>query len=498
MADDISGAAPTPTQEFDGKLKRQTRRSIVWTVADAGAEQLFSFIVFVLMARVLPKAELGTLAITFICLDIGKIAANAGVYERIARARELTARMLDTIFWTNLIMTALYCLVVITFSHTLASSFNAPHLDAVLDWMVVPLSLAGLGNTHMALRLREFGHRTLAARTFLAGLFGVIAATLSLLLGAGIWAFVAQRAVREATASGLAWRAVSWRPSYSFDRHQALQDLRFGGNLAGAQLVNYLTLRAQDLLIGKFRGATDLSTYRVVWRPVEMLGPGVVATFANVALQTFSRLQDNLPELQKAYKTLLRQCSLFAIPTLVGFGIAGPWLVPAVFGPNWHDSGAIAPALIPLAIPFMVNLFMIAILTPLGHAGWQRHLALADLALTILITAVALPFGLFWIAVGYSLRAYLWLPLQLHLINKASRIGLRDHIRSVWPAIVGALVMSAAVVPVLRTLRSTNLLVVAPVCAGGALIYFSVVLLLLPAERRRIVTMLWANKSLRA
>ena len=284
MSDSGSDQEPAPPpQAFDHKLKRKTRRSIVWTVAEAAAEQIFSFLIFVLMARVLPKAELGTLAIAFVVVEVGKIAANVAVIQRIARPKSLAPRELDTIFWTNIALTAAYCITVVAFAGLVAGSFNAPKLESVMRWMTLPLMLGALGNTHMALRLREFGHRLLAVRTFFAALFGGLAAVILLMMGAGIWAFVVQRAVREAVASLFAWRAFDWHPRLRFDVHQAKSDLRFGGNLAGSHLVSYLTLRAQDLLIGRFRGAVDLSTYRVAWRPTEMLGPGIVSTFANVA-----------------------------------------------------------------------------------------------------------------------------------------------------------------------------------------------------------------------
>ena len=48
-------------------------------------------------------------------------------------------------------------------------AFGAPQLAAVLIWLTIPVILSGAGNTHMALRLREFGHRTLAVRSVVAG-----------------------------------------------------------------------------------------------------------------------------------------------------------------------------------------------------------------------------------------------------------------------------------------------------------------------------------------
>ncbi len=47
--------------------------------------------------------------------------------------------------------------------------FDAPQLERVLTWLAIPVVLSGAGNTHMALRLREFGHKTLAYRSVLAG-----------------------------------------------------------------------------------------------------------------------------------------------------------------------------------------------------------------------------------------------------------------------------------------------------------------------------------------
>lgn len=483
----VAATSEVGGQRFDAQLKRQTSRSIVWTITEAAAEQLFSFMVFVLMARVLPKAELGTFAITFVFIDVGRIVASAGVTQRVARAKAFTPTQLDTIFWTNVVMSAAFCAIVLVFAHYAETAFDAPKLEAVMQWMTIPLMLSALGNTHMALRLREFGHSTLAVRSFVAGVLGAIVAVVAVVLGAGLWAFVLQRVVREAVATLLAWKSYKWRPRFRFDVADAKADLIIGRELTGAQLVSYLTLRAQDLLIGKFLGAVPLSSYRVAWRSTELIGPGLVSTFSNVALQTFSRLQENRTELKAAYATLLRQCALLSIPALVGYGVAGPWLVPAVFGPQWRESGWIAPALMPLAIPFTLNFFVVSLLSALGHVTWQRHLALLDLISTVVVAAVAMRFGLIWVALAYSLRAYLWVPVELYLVRKASGIGVRDHVGALWVPTVASLVMAAVVGPALYALNPGSFVVIGLVCALGAIVYGAVVLVLLPQEREWLV-----------
>ncbi|MEO5774007.1 MAG: oligosaccharide flippase family protein [Sphingomicrobium sp.] len=479
-------ADPATEQAFDAGLKRKTARSIVWTITQASADQLFSFLVFVLMARLLSKADLGTFAIAFVFMEVGRVVGSAGVTQRIARAQTLEARQLDTIFWTNIILAALYCAAVLLGARIAALTFDLQQLEAVLRWMTVPVMLSAVGSTHLALRLREFGHRTLAARSVVAGLIGGIAAVAAVIAGLGIWSLVLQRVVREAVGSILAWRSFSWRPGRRFDARLAKADLSASTDLAGAQLIGLLTLRAQDLLIGRFIGAVGLSVYRVGWRCTELIGPGIVAPFSTVAMQTFARLQNNPEELRSAYCTVLRRCGLISIPALAGYGVAGPWLVPALFGPQWTDAGWIAPALLPLAIPFTLSGFVLALLSATGHIAWQRRLAMFELATTVVATGLTVSHGLLWVAIAYSLKSYISVPLQLYLVKKSGGITALDHVRALWPPILASAVMIAALVPVFRSLDTHNLLLLGFTCVGGAMLYAAIVWLCLPADRKRV------------
>lgn len=371
-------------------------------------------------------------------------------------------------------------------AHYAQSFFNAPLLEPVTQWMTLALMVAALGNTHMALRLREFGHRTLAIRALIAGVIGAAVAVGGVVAGYGIWAFVMQRITREVVVTILAWNSFAWRPRFAFDWRQAKADINFGKDIVATQLVGYLTLRSQDLIIAKFMGPVPLSSFRVAWRSAEMFGPQLVSTFSIVALQTFSRLQDNAPELRLAYRSMLRNCALVTVPTLVGYGVAGPWLVPALFGEQWQEAGWIALTLTPLAIPFAMTYFFQSVLTALGHAAWQRHLAVADLISTVIVSAIAVHFGLMWVAIGYALRAYLWIPVQIYLIRKASGIGFRDHLWAFAPSVTASTVMGVAVASALAALGSVNLMMVGLVCAGGALLYALMLLSIVPDRRRAL------------
>lgn len=470
---------------FDRKLKRQTLRSIFWTMGQAAGDQLFSFAVFVMLARLLDKPAIGTFAIAFVFMDIGRNVATAGVSQRVARAKSLTKCELDTIFWTNIFLAASYALVIVAIAPTAERLFGAPQLAAVLTWLAIPVVLSGAGNTHMALRLREFGHKTLAYRSVLAGLIGGICAVVAALLGAGIWALVLQRIVREIICTATAWSSYRWLPGLSFDFKESRRYLKNGVDLGLAQVVTMLSFRAQDLGIGRVLGPAILSSYRVAWRCAELIGPQIVGPFGTVALQTFSRLQDHHEDLRKAYVSMLQQCALVSIPALVGYAVAGPWLVPALFGAQWRDAGMIAPMLLPLALPFTLSGFMLALLAAKGRIKWQRHFALLDLATTILVTAVTVSHGLKWVALGYSIRAVMLMPLQLYLIRRVSGIGVRDHVDALGKPVLAATAMGLAATLLFHFADPTGLVMIGMICGAAAAVYAAFVAAILPQYRRR-------------
>ena len=472
---------------YDPKLKRQTLRSIFWTMGQAAGDQLFSFFVFVMLARLLDKPAIGTFAIAFVFMDVGRNLATAGVSQAIARAKSLTERELDTIFWTNCFLAAAYALVIVLAAPMAERLFDAPQLAAVLTWLAIPVILSGAGNTHMALRLREFGHKTLAYRSVLAGLLGGICAVVAALLGAGIWALVLQRVVREIVCTALAWSSYRWRPGIAFDFAEARRYLKNGIDLGLAQVVTLLSFRAQDLGIARVLGPATLSSYRVAWRCAELIGPQIVGPFGTVALQTFSRLQDHREDLRKAYVSMLQQCALVSVPALVGYAVAGPWLVPALFGPQWRDAGMIAPMLLPLALPFTLSGFMLALLAAKGRIRWQRHFALLDLATTILVTALTVSNGLKWVALGYSIRSVLLMPLQLHLIWRVSGIGIRDHIDALAKPVLASAAMGLSAALLFYMVNPAGLVMIALICIFAAAVYVALVATILPQYRRRVL-----------
>jgi O-antigen/teichoic acid export membrane protein len=480
---------PPAVPEFDPELRGKTRRSIGWTITRTLSDQLFSFAVFVVLAQLLSREEIGVFAMAYVFAEIGRIVATSGLTQLIARAERITPRFIDTVFWTNVGVALVYALLLVVAAPFLADLLNQPSATRPLQVLPFAVVINALGASHMALRLREFGHRTIALRSLLAGLIGGGAAIVAAFAGWGIWSLVVQRLVAETIGAILSWTAYRWTPGKAFDLRQMRDNLSFGGNLTIAQLIFLFLVRLQDLLIGATLGAAAVGVYRVAWRTTEIIGNGAIQPFASVSLQTYSRLQTNLAALREAYQSTLRASVTLSFPALVGFGVLAPHAVPMIFGAKWHDAGALAQVFAFIGIPFALNYFASPVLGAMGDSGKQRTLAIVQLVSTLGLTLLALPHGLAWVAIAYVLRAYLTLPLQILFLRQASGIRFADT----WTAIRGPF-FAAAIMGVAVWAGEKGWERIGPVdwpalvalVAGGALLYFALLLLISPGHRGQL------------
>lgn len=410
---------------FDRDLRSKTRRSLGWSVGRALSDQVFSLLIFVILARWLSKEDIGIFAMAYVFAEIGRIIATGGLVQIIARSETIDAEQIDTIFWSNMSIALLITALIWLAAPLIGELLNQPKLVFPLQILSFALPLNALGACHLALRLRDFGHKTVALRSILAGAIGGGTAVAAAFAGFGIWALVIQRCLTEAVGTILAWSSYRWLPGRQFRWAQARDNLRFGGNLTIAQLIFLLLVRIQDLLIGSALGAAAVGVYRVAWRSTEMFATAAIQPFSAVGLQTYSRLQSNPVALRQAYGTMLGLCSALSFPALVGFGMLSTSLVPLVFGEKWVEAGELGRIFAFMAIPYTLNYFASPVLTAMGNAHRQRTLAIIQLVATVALTLFALPYGLMAVAIAYVIRAYLTMPIQIYFLKEASGIDAR-------------------------------------------------------------------------
>jgi O-antigen/teichoic acid export membrane protein len=491
----ISGATKEFDDSLDGlategvppDLKQKTASSILWMIARTGSDFLLSFAIFALLARTLGPAAFGAFALAVAFAEFGRILPNTGLVSAISRAKQVTPTMADTIFWGTLGISLLLALVIAAVARPLATVFGAPQVAPLLTALGFILPISAAGATHIALMLREFGHRAMASRSVVSNLAGGAAALAAAWSGWGAWSLVVQRAVTEAAGAVMAWQVFRWRPGRRYSGAVLREVAGFSGSMTVTSLLYTALVRLQDLVVGRMIGVAAVGVYRTAWRTVDLISQAAILPFSQVSLPVLARLQDDLPAFNKAYLRIVRVSSAIALPAIIGFAALAPDAIALVFGERWAAAAGIARILGLMAVPFTLNYFAGPALAAVNRSGTLAWIAALQVALTAVLSVLAAPYGLQAIAAAYVARAYLTLPVQMHALRRHTGILYGPVLQAIAPALVTSVAMGGALLALYQPVRArldSPVLFLGVMVLAGAGIYTALLLLF----ARRFVT----------
>ena len=457
-------------------LKRKTAKSIVWTAVRLGSDYLFSFAIFAILARKLGPEAFGVFALAAAFAELVRALPTAGFTSALQRAREVSPRMADTVFWTSLAVASLGAAALALLAGPIGALVGEPAVAPLLVGLGLTLPISAAGGTHIALMLREFGHKAMASRSVASNLLGGAAGLAAAWSGWGAWTLVVQRGVTELVGMAMAWQAYPWWPGRAFSTGVLRELSGYSIAMTYTQVIYVALVRVQDVIIGRFIGTAAVGQYRTAWRTVDLVAQGVIVPFTQVALPTLGRLQDDPPAFRKAYLRITAVCSAVALPAIVGFAVLARDAIPLVFGPQWAPAAPVAQVLGLMAVPFTLNRFAAPALATLGRYGTLARLSSLQLALTVILSLAAAPYGIVAMAGAYVARAYLVLPLPQWAFKRHSGLEYGEVLRSIGPAFGTSTLMAAALVGLDAAagdaLRARNLFLVTAIPAG-ALVYLA-------------------------
>ena len=112
--------------------------------------------------------------------------------------------------------------------------------------------------------------------------------------------------------------------------------LRFGANLVGFGLVNFLARNLDNVLIGCFSGAAALGYYDRAYKLLLLPLYNVNAPLSRVTVPLLSRIESDKPRLRNAFLKITSQVGLVTIPGMAALVATSGETVEILFGPGWQ------------------------------------------------------------------------------------------------------------------------------------------------------------------
>lgn len=461
---------------MSGALTRSGVRGVAWFGITQVLNQTVRFLSLIVLARLLFPEDFGVIAMATIVTDLVISTLGLGFAAAIVQRKEVTDSHLSTAFWTGLALGIVLCIVTVLISPLVADFFENELVGPVLAVSSIAFVIAPLRNIHGALLRKRLQFFRFSIGEIGQGVTYVAVALFLAFAGFGVWSLVAGNLAGLLAIVILRWALCRWRPSFMFSVNSWKDLWRFGSNLTGTRVVNFLTDKLDYLIIGRFLAAAALGFYYMGYRIARFPSSGLDMTLGRVAFPTFSIIQGEDERLRRGFTRTLSYLSLIALPLFVGLAIIAPEAVRVVLGQNW--TAAILPMQI-LCIMGAITSIAVTVgplLRSKGRPDIELKINLVKLALLVPCLLIAVRFGTVGVAAGVSaVAAIMWLTRQV-FANRLIGLRMRDYLASLGPAAFGCMVMAATLLTFryaaasLLTLPDVGLLISSVLL--GVVIYF--------------------------
>lgn len=390
---------------------------VAWSAIENWGRQILSFVVFWALARLLGTVEFGVVAIATSFVVVLQILAQRGFATAVLQREDLQPQHLNCAFWISVGGSALGAVALWGSAGWIAHAFNEPLLTPVLRWLTPLIVLEGLMSVHVALLRRSLDFRSLAIRTTTAAAFGGVLGVGLAIAGFGVWSLVAQQIATTLGAFVVIWSRSSWRPT-GLGTWTALGEIvHFGRSVAAISLVNVINTRGDIFIIGFVLGNAAAGAYMIAHRILTVLHELFTGSLNKVLVPVMSPRQRDPERVVGMLYTAIGVITALTFPIYMGLAATASELVPLVFGPQWAVSVPTLRILCFLGVAQTLGALHSSTLIAMGRPDRVLRVTTLSAALNLVGFLVAARFGIAFVALAYTIRAFLVMPIEFRMLE---------------------------------------------------------------------------------
>lgn len=243
-------------------LKQKTLSGFVYKFLERGSAQGISFIVQIILARILMPDDFGTVALLTVFMTILDVFVTYGFGNSLVVNKKSDELDFSTCFFFGIGLSFfIYWIVFLTSPYISSFFYDRDDLDILIKIMALRLPIAAINSVqhaHVAksMNFKLFFYAT-SIGTILSGIIGIFMAY----DGYGVWALVVQYLSNSFFNTLFLWLFAKWRPKwmFSFQRLKIIYD--YGWKILVVGLIDTIYGQIRSLVIAKQYSRSDLAYY---------------------------------------------------------------------------------------------------------------------------------------------------------------------------------------------------------------------------------------------
>lgn len=423
----------------------QIVKSFFWKLLERSGAQIISFIVSIILARLLEPSEYGIIAIITIFINLANVIIDGGLNTALIQKKDADNVDFSTILYFSLSLSIVVYLSLFFSAPLIASFYDNDEITLVLR----VLSLSIIFCAYNSIQRAYVSKHLLFKKLFWCSLIGVvISGVVGILMayaGYGVWALVAQSMSHQVINTIVMSLIIKWRPVkvFSLERFKSLFD--YGWKIFATNFIIALYNDIRGIVIGKLYQPASLAFFdRGKQFPALLMG-NINASLQTILFPVLSEEQDRRDRVKSIMRRSTTISCFFIFPLLVGlFAVARP-LILFLLTEKWLP---VVPFLQIFCIAYMLMPMQIAnmeAVKSMGYSNITLKLEVIKKIIEAIILVVSFLIGIKAVAWGIVVYNAICLFINLYPNIKLLDYKISEQIKDVFPSLIVSLIMGASV-----------------------------------------------------
>jgi len=470
--------------------------NLSWKFAERIASQAVSFVVSIVLARILAPSDYGAIAMVMIFVTLANVIAEGGFSSALIQKKDADKLDFSTVFYFSLVFSIVLYVILYVAAPSISLFYGDGYevLTPVLRVIGIQVIIYAVNSVQQAYVSKKMMFQKFFWSTLVGTIVSAILGLAMAYSGCGIWALVGQQLSMTVTNVLVLYIVTRKLPGlmFSFERLKGL--FNYGAKILGASLLVSLFLDLRSLIIGKLYSAKDLAFFDRGRQFPNLIVVNVNSSVGAVLFPKMSEQQDDTQKIKETCRMSIRFSSFVMMPLMMGLAACGGPLIRLLLTDKWIDCVPFLQLFCIIYMFYPMHTANMQAIKALGHSGTFLKLELLKKIIELICLVLVMKISVIAIAVNMAILTTLFTFINAFPNVKYLNYSFVEQMKDITPPIVMSTIMGVSVYLLGQLLTFSDYLNLLVQIIVGISIYVSLSILTKNAEMKFILKLLFKSK----
>lgn len=324
-------------------LRDKTVTGVGWSFADALLGPGVTFLVGIVLARLLTPEEYGLIGIVTIFTTILSGFVDCGFSNSLIRKQDASEDDYNTMFVVNLVMSIIMYALLFVGAPFISIFFASPQLESLIRVTGVLLVIQAFSIVQYTILSKQIDFKTKTKVSVISAIISGVVGIAMAIAGFGAWSLVGQQLSKQFFYTLGLWIFIHWKPSWKFSKGSFQYMWGFGWKLMISGLLDRLWNQLYQVVVGKCYSPATLGQYSRSKEYASIFSSMLSGVVQRVSYPVLSLVQDEQERMVRGYRKIIKVTMFVAANIMIFMGAVSAPLIYCLIGPQWSEAATYLP-----------------------------------------------------------------------------------------------------------------------------------------------------------